>query len=171
MRLVRTLLLSMAVMLITQFLLASCAVGVQTYAYSFSFDSSGDARVYGKPEVEVLDYSFGNSGELGTRPERNQKTIHDTFPASNVYGPMPRAEYLYVKWKLKSSGQEYEKKILLADRLPADPTGYGIHFLIDSDQIFVFLIPPPGVWSRSIFYKDDEVHRAYRKAHQIYPAS
>ena len=50
-------------------------------------------------------------------------------------------------------------------------TGFGIHFLIDDDQLYVFLIPPPGQWQRDMFYKQDPEYQAYRKAHQIYPTT
>jgi hypothetical protein len=139
------------------------------YVYTFSFDTTHDARVYGKPDVDVLDYDFGGEGQHGTRPNKAERETYPDFPATAVHGPMPRAGYLYVKWRVQSTKEVYERRIELADRLPEDPGGYEVHFVIDKEQIFVYLLPPPTVWNRDIFYNDDPAYQKYRLAHQIYP--
>jgi hypothetical protein len=79
---------------------------------------------------------------------------------------MPRGEFLYVKWRLKSSKEVYEDKVELGSRLPDDLTGYGLHFAVNGPQLYVFVVPPPGTW-----YPLSGVTVAdYRKQHQIYPA-
>ncbi len=60
----------------------------------------------------------------------------------NTSGMMPRGEYLYVKWRVKATGEVYEDKVDLTHRLPADMTNYGLHFAIFGSQLYVYLFPP-----------------------------
>ena len=176
-----------ALKLLTSFTLlagvASCAVAggePKMYFHSFSFDAIADAKKYGHPDVEVLDYAYGESNEPHTRPSAGDREVSNFFYQQNVAGPLSRGEFLYVKWRVKATGEIYEDRVDLRHRLPADVTNYGIHFLIDGPQLYVFLLPPEefkdmlgrititgGSWTRDIYYSDRYVN--YKKQHQIYP--
>jgi len=117
------------------------------YFHSFSFNTGADAKVYGHPEVDVLDYEYGSSHQFATRPskeawETNAAAGRDSFGAWSTGGLMPRGEYLYVKWRLKATGEVFEDKVDLTQRLPADITNYGLHFAIFGSQLYVYLFPP-----------------------------
>ena len=61
---------------------------------------------------------------------------------SNVHGPMRQGDSLYVKWRLRTTGEIYEDTVDLRNRLPQDITNHRIYFTIKSSQLFVYLIPP-----------------------------
>jgi len=129
--------------------------------HSFSFNTIVDS-----PGAEVLDYQYGGSGLFGMHANKDKVRLGKVFPAWSTSGVMPKGEFLYVKWRLKSSDQVYEDKVDLTTRLPADITDYGIHFVIRGPQLFVYLIPPPGVWPAGAMKL---AAAAYLKQHQIYP--
>jgi hypothetical protein len=159
---------------IIQFALQSCAWGGQTMVFhSFSFDTLEDS-----PGIEVLDYQYGghnkeydDSGQVGIRAEKERVARGDVFNAQGTGGVMPRAAFLYVKWRIKESGQVYEDRVDLTTRLPADITHCGIHFVVKGPRLYVYLIPPPGVWPALAIRRaaTDKKVAAYLKEHQIYP--
>jgi hypothetical protein len=125
--------------------IASCAIAgaePKVYFHSFSFDVAADAKKYGHSEVDVLDYAYGDSGEPRTRPSRVAREMSNVFNNTGVAGEMPRGEFLYVKWRIKATGEVHEDRVDLRNRLPADVTNYGVHFLIDGAQLYIFLLPP-----------------------------
>lgn len=80
---------------------------------------------------------------------------------------MLRGEFLYVKWRLKSTGQVYEDNVDLRQRLPDDIKDHRVHFIIHGAQLYIYLITPER---RT---KDEpaigpEMYR-YRKTILIYP--
>jgi hypothetical protein len=163
--------------------IASCAaIGAEPklYFHSFSFNVINDAKKYGQPDVDVLDYTYGDSHQLGTRVSKEEREMSSVFNLNAIAGPMPRGEFLYVKWRVKATGEVYEDRVDLRHRLPADVTNYGIRFLIDGAQLYVFALPPyetkdvfgrvtvhGGGWVRDIYYSDH--YRDYKQQHQIYP--
>jgi hypothetical protein len=163
--------------------IASCAIAggePRMYFHSFSFDLAADAKKYGHSEVDVLDYAYGDSGVPRTRPSKVAREMSDVFNNTSITGAMPRGEFLYVKWRIKATGEIHEDRVDLRNRLPTDMTNYGVHFLIDGAQLYVFLLPPEemkdslgrvsvvtGGWTRDIYYLDR--YADYRSQHQIYP--
>lgn len=78
-----------------QIALTSCATGPVTYFHSFGFDTGVDAKVYGHPEIDVINYEYGSSGLFATRPakeawEMNAASGRDNFGAQGTSGMMPR---------------------------------------------------------------------------------
>ena len=117
------------------------------YFHSFSFDTGTDAKVYGHPEIDVLDYEYGTSHQFATRPSKEQWEMHaehgtDSFGSGGLAGMMPRGEYLYVKWRIKATGEILEDRVDLTTRLPADITNYGIHFAVYGKQLYIYAFPP-----------------------------
>jgi hypothetical protein len=159
--------------LIVLFALQGCALGRQTMVFhSFYFDTLEDSR-----DAEVLDYQYGNkegnynSDSVGTHANKDSVARGIAFVAQLTSGVMPRGNSLYVKWRIKESGQVYEDRVDLTTRLPADITHCGIHFVVKGPQLYVYLIPPPGVWPALVIRRaaTDKKAAAYLKEHQIYP--
>jgi len=100
----------------------------------------------------------------------------EDFPYENTSGPMLRGDFLYVKWRVKNRMKpseyigQFEDKVDLRTRLPADITNFGIHFVVKDAQLYVYLIPPPGVWPAGALRSTaPATMSAYLKQHQIYP--
>jgi len=81
-------------------------------------------------EAELLDCKYGdvNVG-LG--------------PGSCSTASAPLADVLYVKWRDRTTGQVYEERVDLKSRLPPrrKMEGGGVHWLIEDNQLYVYLIP------------------------------
>lgn len=116
--------------------LAGCAGPASIVEHSFSFDTLKDGQ-----DAEVIDYRYGSSRLPVRAPEWAVKE-GKTFTFNSVSGPMLRGEFLYVKWRLKSTGQVYEDNVDLHQRLPADIKDHRIHFIINGSQLYIYLISP-----------------------------
>lgn len=55
---------------------------------------------------------------------------------------MPIGDYLYVKWRLKETGEVYEDTVDLRQRLPKDISEHRIYFDIQGAQLHVYLVSP-----------------------------
>jgi hypothetical protein len=119
-------------------LLAGCAIGQPALqAHSFGFDARRES-----PDVEILNYRYGNSKNPMARPADYQLQEGKVSQFTNTYGEMLRGDSLYVQWRIKSTGQVYEDTVDLKSRLPADITDHTIHFIVDKTQLYVYLISP-----------------------------
>lgn len=49
---------------------------------------------------------------------------------------------LYVKWRLRNTGEVFEETVDLKSRLPADMKGCRIYFMVRGSQLYVYLITP-----------------------------
>lgn len=142
--------------------LAACAAGPEVVDHAFGFATAYD----GQDDVEVLDYRYGNSKLPVHAPDWAVKE-GKTFGGTGVRGPMLRGDFLYVKWRLKSTGQVHEDNVDLRQRLPADIEKHEVYFIIHGPQLYIYLITPKR---RA---KDEpaigpEMYR-YRKTILIYP--
>lgn len=118
-------------------LLTSCATHSQVVNHAFEFD----CRYDGQQDIEVLDYRYGNS-KLPLRPAEWEIQQGKTFCFEGVHGPMQRGDFLYVKWRIKSTGSTYEDTVDLRQRLPEDINGDRITFIIKGAQLYVYLVTP-----------------------------
>lgn len=119
-------------------MLSGCAMA-DTPMHSFSFDAKES------PEAQILDYEYGDSKLHGTRPEPYLLQEGRPPQMANTYGAMQRGEFLWVKWQIKRTGQIYEDRVDLRNHLPADLTGYRIHFVVNGPQLYVYLISPEKI--------------------------
>lgn len=117
--------------------MVACASRPELVDHAFGFDLTMDHQ----ENVEVLDYRYGNSKLPVFAPPDLVAKGHD-FGSANVIGPMVRGDFLYVKWRLKDTGQIYEETVGLKKRLPKDITDCRITFLIRGSQLFVYLVTP-----------------------------
>src|SRR5258706_12703345 len=81
--------------------LAGCATGGPLVSHSFSFDAPRDS-----PGIEILDYRYGASKS----PFARAKPSGDGRVSQRIGigGAMLPGDDLYVKWRIKNSGEIYE---------------------------------------------------------------
>lgn len=117
-------------------LLTACALGRDVVRHSFSFDVSQDNQ-----DAEVIDFQYGNS-KSPVRASEQALRDRQTYQANGVSGPMLRGEFLYVKWRIKSTGIVYEEKVDLRHRLPRNITDHRVYFMVRGSQLYVYLVSP-----------------------------
>ena len=120
-----------------------CASSGGIVDHSFSFNAVQDS-----PDIEVLDYRYGTSRQPGASNPDHMRAQGKAHQGTGVTGPMVRGEFLYVKWKIKSTGAVHEDNVDLRHRLPADLTAKRVYFIVQGTQLHVYLISderrPPG---------------------------
>src|SRR5262245_23100177 len=90
-------------------LLGACATGSRYPYHSFGFDLSSDGQ-----DAVMLDYRYGTSRQVSI--SASPTFAGKGYRAQSVAQPMPRGEYVYLKWQ--SGKQAYEDTIDLRNRLP-----------------------------------------------------
>lgn len=116
--------------------MAACAfTGPRLVNHSFEFDA-----VWDSPEAEVLDYRYGESKHPGARPPDWALQSGHVAQGTGVSGPMVVGDSLYVKWRIKTTGEVFQDTVDLRRRLPADIKDHKIRFVIKGAQLHVYLI-------------------------------
>jgi hypothetical protein len=117
-----------------------CATGQagSVVDHSFEFHASTDS-----PGIQVLAYSYGDS--LNTYGGRLRATEEDTkngtvSQGTNINGPIKVGRYLYVKWRIKKTGEVFEDTVDLQKQWPRSMKNQRIYFIIEDHQLFVYLI-------------------------------
>jgi hypothetical protein len=86
---------------------------------------------------------------------------------TNINASMANGEYLFAKWRLKNTGEILENRVDLRGRLPDNMFGHKVAFVIDGQQLFVFVITPkekkymtPPILKTSLskFYESYEIY-------------
>ena len=119
------------------FLLAACSSTGRVVDHSFGFDTRRAV-----PAVEVLNYQYGDSAMTGTRPPKWALNDGKPFYFEGVTGPIHVADFLYVKWRIKETGEIFERNIDLRHRLPRDIKDHKVYFDIKGPLLFIYLISP-----------------------------
>jgi hypothetical protein len=140
---------------------AACVTGPALTDHAFSFDTRVDS-----PGIVVIQYRYGDSQAPGARTTEDALQHGRVSVGTNTNGPMLRGDYLYVKWRVMSSGAVYEDTVDLRHRLPRNITRHRIHFAIKENQLFVYLISPdkrPTAWPAAplSMYSDLKVFTIY----------
>jgi hypothetical protein len=115
--------------------LTACSTGPKAVFHSFSYGAPGDNH-----DIEILNYQYGSSKFPATRPANWDLEKGHIGQGGNIGGVFPIGDFLYVKWRIESTGETYEDKVDLKSRLPDDITNQRIHFLIKGPQLYVYLI-------------------------------
>ena len=119
------------VFFIALLVLAGCASNPELVRHGFSFDFLSDS-----PEAELLDYRYGTSNygksELGSHGKVSQ--------GGGIYGALRRGDELYVKWRLKQTGEVFEQTVDLKSRLPENIEDARVYFMVRGPQLYVYLI-------------------------------
>jgi hypothetical protein len=141
---------------------ASCASEPRVVDHAFDFDAFGDNW-----DADLMDYRYGSSAM--TRTPQWQKDTNRVKQGGGVNGEIPRGDDLYVKWRLKATGEVIEDTVDLRDKLPRDIKGHTIRFVIRGRQLYVYLISPerrPADWPPI----GPAVYQ-YRKVFTVYPVT
>lgn len=116
--------------------LTACVSSGGVFVHSFSFDTLKDGQ-----DAEIIDYRYGTS-KLPVRAPEWAVNEGKTLTFNSVSGAMAKGDSIYVKWRIKSTGQVYEDAVDLRQRLPADITNHRIHFIVRGPQLYVYLVTP-----------------------------
>jgi len=131
--------------------LAACALtGPRLVNHSFEFNA-----VWDSPEAEVLDYRYGESRFPGARPPEWALQSGQVAQGTGTSGHMLVGDSLYVKWRIKSTGEVFQDTVDLRSRLPADIKGQKIRFLIKGAQLHVYLIAEKNLDPNPCMLKGD----------------
>ena len=101
--------------------------------HGFEFNAKMDS-----PDVQVLDYEYSTrkpskEAYLGIGGNRiSQQT--------GIYGGFPVGDFIYMKWRIRSTGEVFEDRVNLRGRLPSDISDHKIYCVIDGKQLYVLLI-------------------------------
>ena len=152
--------------IIMQCALQGCAFGRQTMVlHSLLFDTFNDNT----GDIEVLDYQYGNCERM-LCANKYRVAEGATFPSGGATGYYSIGEFLYVKWRIKETGQVCEDRVDLTKRLPADMNDRRIYFVVKGEQLYVYLFPPPGRGpSVALNRPVSESMSAWLRKHLIYP--
>jgi hypothetical protein len=149
MKLLHSILLRIAIATIACVLVGCSIAGPRTTFHSFEFHVNWDS-----PDVELLDYRYGTSSQHGTFPPA--WALQSGSIAQNVgtSGDMIIGDFLYVKWKIKETGEIFKDTVDLRNRLPRNLYDHKIYFVIRGSQLFVYLVTPdrspPGAPSNGL---------------------
>lgn len=112
----------------------------------FAFHGLSYNQAVDMPQVDILDCIYGDGLGAHTQHEVDAGKAQ-RGECGNMFGDMPVGDFLYVKWRDKSSGKEYEDRVDLRKRLPPIEHLHGstVRFLIQQNQLFVYLVPS-GDW-------------------------
>lgn len=167
--------------------LVGCATGPKMVYHGIGFNSAESV------DVDILDWQYGtNNAENGgqqqfdTRARVSQVAVGKPFNSGGTTGGMPVGDFIYVKWRIKTTGEILEDKADMTKLLPRDMTFYRLHFVVKESQLYIYLIPPappgappfndPGIsqqpWQSGYYLEGLRGNpRAieYFKKHQIYP--
>jgi hypothetical protein len=142
--------------------IAACATHGNMVHHSFEFDTIEDS-----PDLEVLDYQYGDGTVFGTHADKERIMLGQVFPSDSISGVIPRGDTLYVKWRDKHSHHIYQDEVDLRNRMPRDISGLKVYFMIKGPQLYVYLIYP-GLKDASVPVGPVRTYQ-HQKQVQIYP--
>jgi len=123
--------------------LAGCA-GMPSAGPKFAFHSfSFNGREYSDKwaaTVDLLEYSYGDQYRMVR--DKVEPTRERLGPSSGVSGAMPVGDFLYVRWRIKATGEVVDDRVDLRPLLPKDMTDHDLIFVIDGRQLYVYLVTP-----------------------------
>lgn len=141
---------------------AACAASPEIVDHAFAFDTGKDGQ-----NAVVLNYRYGGPQLAIRAPEWAVKQGR-SFTFESVQRPMPKGDYLYVKWRDNATGRVYEDTVDLRHRLPEDIADHTLYFMIRGAQLYVYLISPASVERppemRTVgprMYRDRKIVRIY----------
>lgn len=144
--------------------LTACASGPKLVSHGFSFDGWND---HWAETAQLLEYSYGDQYRMVQR-----KAPEGDFLGyqSGIHGPMPVGDFLYVKWRLKASGEVFEQRVDLRNRLPRDMSDHELTFVIDGRQLYVYVVTPRRKTSSTELPTPLKTWRSeFAYAYEIYP--
>jgi len=149
MKLLHSILFRIAIVTITCVLFGCSIAGPRTALHSFEFHANWDS-----PDIEVLDYRYGTSTQQGTFPPDWVLQTGHVAQSVGTTGDMIVGDFLYVKWKIKETGEIFKDTVDLRNRFPRNLYECKVYFVIRGPQLFVYLVTPdhspPGTPSNGL---------------------
>ncbi len=108
------------------------------------FHSFGHSLDVDSPGVGLLACRYGDNLGFATAQQLDQLGFSvDDYVCSDLAGNMRPEDFLQVKWRDRATQQVYEERVDLKRRLPSPNKmrGTKVYFLIDENQLYVYLIP------------------------------
>lgn len=112
----------------------ACASGPAVVDHAFGFDALQDS-----PGAEIVYYRYGNASAPFISADLAIRQFGKSMQGTNINGPIPLGDTLYVKWRIKSTGQEFEDTVDLRSRLPSSMERQRVYFVVQDTQLFVYL--------------------------------
>jgi len=102
-----------------------------------SMNTSASDRTRDRTVYHGIDRAKDND-----RTEILEARYGDSWHTNGTVNMRP-ADFLYVKWRDKTTGQVYEDRVDLTTRLPSFEKMHGqtVYFLVEDNQLYVYLIP------------------------------
>ena len=114
-----------------------CASQPKVADHSFGFDGWYDGWA---EKVDLLAYNYG--GKMRQLSDQVRPDQTGVGYQTGTHGVIPVGDFLYVKWRLRSTGEVFENTVDLKGKLPEDMTDHEITFVIDGGDLYVYLITP-----------------------------
>ncbi len=112
----------------------ACASGPVVVDHAFGFDALQDS-----PGIEIVYYRYGNTNAPFISADLAIRQFGKSMQGTNINGPMPLGDTLYVKWRIKATGQEFEDTVNLKSRLPSNMERQRVYFVVQGTQLHVYL--------------------------------
>jgi hypothetical protein len=146
-------------------MLSACTTGPRQAVHAFSFNGWSD---HWAPQVDLLEFSYGDQYQMVRR--KTQPGQWRLGYGYNVNGLMPIGDFLYVKWRIKSTGEVIEDRVDLRNLLPSDMEGQEVTFVIDGKQLYVYLVTPKA--KRTVDPPPLKTFLSrYTETYEIYPSN
>lgn len=143
--------------------LAACASTPRLVWHAFNFNGWNDGWTQ---TAVLLEYSYGDRYAMVRDRSKDGRSVGVQW---SVNGPMPVGEFLYVKWRLKATGEVLEDRVDLRHRLPRDMTDHELTFVIDGRQLYVYVVTPQLITSQNKAPRLRTWLSRYNVAYEIYP--
>lgn len=150
--------------------MAACATGPKLVIHGFSFSGFTDKWA---ATIDLLEYAYGDQYHMVRNSVTNPRSavfkgLSALPPGTGVNGAMPVGEFLYVKWRIKETGEVLEDKVDLRNRLAANMFQHEVTFAIDGKQLYVYLVTPTPRNSREPTALKTGLAK-YTVTYEIYP--
>lgn len=141
----RTTLMTLLLGLICGLVLIGCGYGTyavagivndlkgNTVTHGFEFNAHTDS-----PDIEILNYEYSTR-----KPHRDDLLGvggNRVTQASHISGGFPRGDFVYMKWRVRSTGEVFEDRVDLRSRIPGSIKDKKIYCVIDGGQLYILLI-------------------------------
>jgi hypothetical protein len=152
-------------------LLQGCAIGPKQVWQKFTFNGREDGWF---ESIDLLAYAYGDGDrmlmdDIAKPRGMMQRDGESLLLGKNINGPMPVGEFLFVKWRIRATGQIMEERVDLRNRLPHDMTDHGLTFVIEGAQLYVYVITPKPKAVYGMPPIEKTWHSYARQTYEIFP--
>jgi len=132
--------------------------------HAFSFNGKAYSDNWADT-VDLLEYSYGDQYRMVR--DKVEPPKERLGPSSGVNGAIPVGEFLYVRWRIRSTGEVLDDRVDLRPLLPENMSNHRLTFVIDGRQLYVYLVtptpkhendPPILRTTKSRYYVTYEIH-------------